>query len=576
MRLARLSIVGLALSVGACAVGPAYRVPKPDTPAAFAGSDTVASRASAAASGVPGTSAPGDLAGAASGGAASVASGSAAAAGAGSTAAAAGAPVDIAAWWRALDDPELDSLVERAVTSNLDIAMALDRLQQARNYEAVVAGHALPEVDAAGAAGRGTGSDLTKGLAPQALRAGDDTAGLKHINTLVGFDTVWELDFFGKYRREFQAARAEAQAARAARYEVLVSVVADVARTYVDLRGLQVRLKVLREAADAMRESLRIESIRYERGIINELDVALAKRELASMEAQIAPLAAQESAARYTLAVLLGEYPENIGAELSAPALIPSMPAPAAAGTPLDLLERRPDIREAERRLAAATARIGVATANLYPQVVIAGALGSQGQNWASTPVIGQHIWSFGAGALWPLIDFGALDAQVNIASLAAHEQMLAYRKTILGAVAEVDTALDAYGAQSDRLANLSEAMLAAQRALELATARYNRGLTDYLNVVDAQRQLYDLEDEYALAQVAQGEDFVQLYKSLGGGWQNYQKVPAIRRPEPAIVAAFRRVLDNPAPVQGNSTPTQSDASPRDNADPSPGAPPPR
>jgi NodT family efflux transporter outer membrane factor (OMF) lipoprotein len=516
-------------------VGPSYREPKPDAPAAFAGS------ASAAA---PGSSTPASASATGPGG---TSSGGSAAAGSGASA---GAPVDIAAWWRSLDDQELDSLVERAVKSNLDIGMALDRLQQARNYEAVVAGHALPEVDAAGAAGRGTGSDLTKGLAPQPLRAGDDTAGLKHINTLVGFDTVWELDFFGKYRREFQAARAEEEAARAARYDVLVSVVADVVRTYVDLRGLQVRVKILREATDAMRESSRIEGIRYERGLINELDVALAKRELASMEAEIAPLAAQENAARYTLAVLLGEYPEAVGAELSAPALVPSMPAPAAAGTPLDLLKRRPDIQEAERRLAASTARIGVATANLYPQVAIAGALGSQGQNWASTPMIGQHIWSFGAGALWPLIDFGALDAEVNIASLAAHEQMLAYRKTILGAVAEVDAALDAYGAQNDRLANLSDAMLAAQRALELATARYNRGLTDYLNVVDAQRQLYDLQDQYALAQVAQGEDFVTLYKSLGGGWQNYQAVPAIRRPEPAIVAAFRRVLDNPAPTK--------------------------
>jgi NodT family efflux transporter outer membrane factor (OMF) lipoprotein len=457
-------------------------------------------------------------------------------------------PIDIASWWRSLDDAELDSLVERAVKSNLDVGMALDRLQQARNYEAVVAGHALPEVDAAGAAGRGTGSDLTKGLAPQALRAGDDTSGLQHLNTLVGFDTVWELDFFGKYRREFQAARAEAQAARAARYDVLVSVVADVVRTYVDLRGLQVRLGVLGQARDVMRESLRIESIRYDRGMINELDVALAKRELATLEAEIAPLAAQANAARYTLAVLLGEYPEDIDAELAKPGLVPAMPPPAASGAPLDLLKRRPDIQEAERNLAAATARIGVATANLYPQVVVAGALGAQGQNWGSTPVVGRHIWSFGAGALWPLIDFGALDAEVNIAAVGAHERMLEYRKTILSAVEEVDAALDAYGAQDDRLARLSDAMLAAQRAVDLATARYNRGLTDYLNVVDAQRELYELQGQYIEAQVEQGEDFVRLYKSLGGGWQNYQAVPAIRRPEPAVVAAFRRLLDNPAP----------------------------
>jgi outer membrane protein TolC len=221
------------------------------------------------------------------------------------------------------------------------------------------------------------------------------------------------------------------------------------------------------------------------------------------------------------------------------------MPPPVPPGAPLDLLKRRPDIQEAERELAAATARIGVATANLYPQVVVSGAIGSQGQGWGTTPVVNKHIWSFGAGALWPLLDFGALDAQVNIATLSAHQQMLVYRKTILNAVEEVDAAVDAYGAEQSRLETLSDALLAAQRAVELATARYNRGLTDYLNVIDAERALYDLQDQYAQAQVAQGEEFALLYKSLGGGWQNYQQVPAIRRPQPAIVAAFRRILDS-------------------------------
>jgi outer membrane protein TolC len=222
------------------------------------------------------------------------------------------------------------------------------------------------------------------------------------------------------------------------------------------------------------------------------------------------------------------------------------MPPPVSPGAPLDLLKRRPDIRQAERELAAATAQIGVATANLYPQVLAQGAIGSQGQGLGTTPAIGQHIWSFGAGAVWPLLDFGALDAQVDIATLRAQERLLVYRKTILDAVEEVDAAVDAYQAEQVRLQDLGEALLAAQRAVELATARYNRGLTDFLNVIDAQRQLYDLQAQYADAQVAQGEQFAQLYKSLGGGWQNYQQVPAIRRPQPAIIAAFRRILESP------------------------------
>jgi NodT family efflux transporter outer membrane factor (OMF) lipoprotein len=492
----------LAAGLTGCAVGPSYRTPKPDVPPNFA-SQVAANSATAP---------------------------------------------DLAAWWRALNDEELDSLVDRAVKSNLDLEIALDRLQQARTYEAVVIGNALPEVDASAAAGRGTGSDLTKGRADQALRSADNTAGLRHINTIAGFDAVWELDIFGKFRREIEAARDDTQAARAARYDVLTTVVADVVRAYVDLRGFQVRAGILHKASDVLRESLRIVNIRYERGITNELDVALATRELATLEAQIAPVDAEVSAAQYTLAVLVGEYPENMLKELSKPDLVPTMPAPAAPGVPLELLKRRPDIQVAERVLAADTARIGVATADLFPQVTISGAIGSQGQGWGTNPNINKHIWSFGPGAEWPLLDFGALDAQVGIADLAARASMVNYRKTILNAVQQVDTSLDAYAAQQQRLEKLTTAMVAGQRAVDLSTARYNRGLTDFLNVVDAERQFYDLQEQYAEAQVAQGEQFVQLYKSLGGGWENYQAVPAIRLPQPAIIAAFRRILSSSSP----------------------------
>jgi NodT family efflux transporter outer membrane factor (OMF) lipoprotein len=457
--------------------------------------------------------------------------------------AASAAPVQLSTWWRSLNDAELDSLVDRAVKSNLDVAIALDRLQQARSYEAVVVGYALPEVDASGATGRGTGSDLTKGRAAQALRSADSSAGLQQINTIVGFDAVWEIDLFGKFRREFQAVRAETDAAREARYDVLTSVIGNVVRAYVDLRGFQIRAGILNQASDVLRESLRIVSIRYERGITNELDVALATRELATLEGQIAPLEAEVKAAQYALAVLVGEYPEDMVAELSKPDLIPTMPAAAAPGVPLDLLKRRPDIQQAERELAAATARIGVATANLFPDVTVSGAIGSQSQGPGASPRVGKHIWSFGPGAIWPLLDFGALDAQVEVADFAAQASLANYRKTILNAVAQVDSSLDAYAAQEDRMAKLTDAVTAGQRAVDLATARYDRGLTDFLNVVDAERQFYDLEEQYAEAQVSQGEQFVQLYKSLGGGWQEYRAVPRIRRPQPAIVAAFRSVL---------------------------------
>ncbi|HEY6924274.1 MAG TPA: TolC family protein, partial [Steroidobacteraceae bacterium] len=214
--------------------------------------------------------------------------------------------VDFATWWRSLKDPELDSLVTRAVAANPDVQIALDRLQAARTYELAVIGAALPDVGASGGAGRGTGRDLGRGRAAQSLVSADNTAGLSHINVLGGFDALWQIDVFGKYRREIQAARADAQATSAARNQVLVAIIADVARAYIDMRGLQTRAAILHDADKSLEESLRIVRIRYERGITNELDVTLAARELGVLQAQIAPVEAEVSAAQYTIATLLG------------------------------------------------------------------------------------------------------------------------------------------------------------------------------------------------------------------------------------------------------------------------------
>jgi NodT family efflux transporter outer membrane factor (OMF) lipoprotein len=530
-------IIGAAL-VASCAGGPNYRAPKPDVPANFAAAQGTAAGAGAAGAGAAGAGTAG--AGAAGAGTA----------GAG-TAASPGGPAasaELADWWRSLGDAELDALVDRAIRSNPDIEIALMRLQAAREYEAVVLGHALPAALAGAAAARGTGTDLTRGRAPQTLVSADNTNGLKHINEVGGFDATWEIDLFGKYRRSFEAARADAQAAAGEREDVLASVVADVVRADWDLRGFQWQAAILHKADDVLRESLRVVKIRYERGIVNELDVTLASRELATLEAGIAPVEARAHAAAYTLAALLGEFPEKLADELATPKPLPALPGAISAGAPLDLLERRADLRAAERRLAASTARIGVATASLFPQVAVSGAIGAQAQGWGTSPYQGAHIWSFGPSAVWPLLDFGALDAEIEIARLQAHGALVAYRRTIVNAVEQVDTALDAYSAEQSRGQDLATALAAAQRAVELANQRYDRGLTDYLNVVDAQRTLYDVQNQYVLAQIAAGEQFVQLYKSLGGGWQNYQQVPPVRRAQPAVIAAFRSLFGNDGP----------------------------
>jgi NodT family efflux transporter outer membrane factor (OMF) lipoprotein len=451
--------------------------------------------------------------------------------------------IELASWWQTLKDPELDSLIARAITANPDIEIALDRLQAARTYEAGLLGSVLPDLAGSAAAARGTGSDLTRGRAAQTLVSADDSAGLKHINELGGFDSVWELDIFGKYRREMQAAHADTQALAAARDGVLVSIIADVARAYIDLRGAQMHVATLQATIKALQESQRLIHIRYQRGITNELDVTLADRELADEQAQLAPLQAQVSAGQYTLAVLLGRFPEDLVAETTPVSMIPGTPELAPAGLPLQLLRQRPDIQQAERELAASSARIGVATADLFPDLAITAAIGFQRQGLGSDPAVGQHIWSAGPALLWPLLDFGTLDAQVDIADLRTRALLVSYRKTIQAAVSAVDTALANYAAEQSRLEQLGLAVAASQRAITLAQERYDRGLTDYLNVVDAQRQAFDIQTEYIEAQTAVDEQFVSLYRNLGGGWQHYQQIPDIRRPQPAIIAAFRRLV---------------------------------
>jgi NodT family efflux transporter outer membrane factor (OMF) lipoprotein len=450
--------------------------------------------------------------------------------------------VDFATWWHSLNDPELDSLVGRAIAGNPDALIALDHLQAARTYEIAVIGSALPTAEASGSVGKGTGSDLSRGRAANALRSADSSSGLKQINELGGFDVAWQIDVFGKYRREMEAARADEQATLAQRNQVLVAIIGDVTRAYIDMRGLQMRSSILHNAQKTLQESLRIVRIRYERGITNELDVTLAARELGVLEAQIAPVDAQVNAAQYTIATLLGLYPEDLIKELSAPAMIPSVPAVVQAGLPLDLLRRRPDIAQSERELAASTARIGVATGDLFPQLSVSAAIGFQRQA-LGYPVIGEHIWSAGPSASWSLLDFGALDAQVEIARLRTRAQLVNYKRTIQNAVREVDTTWDAYAADQDRISKLGDALVASQRAVTLANERYTRGLTDFLNVVDAERQDYDIEEQYTNAQVAVDEDFIALYKSLGGGWEQFQTLPPVHIPQPAIIAAFHRVL---------------------------------
>jgi NodT family efflux transporter outer membrane factor (OMF) lipoprotein len=454
-------------------------------------------------------------------------------------------------WWHTLHDPELDSLVSRAIESNLDLEIALTRIQEARTQELVVIGESLPAGKLSSGAGAGTGTDMTRGRATPLFRSAENTTGLSKIQEAGGFEAVWELDIFGKFRRELEAATYTAEALADARDWVLVTVSADVARAYLDMRGFQRQLAVLRKNVGVAKAAFEFQKSRFQQGLANELDLVLAERFLATLRSNIAPLEAQIAASRHVIAVLLGQFPEQLAGELAKPGRFPALPAQVPPGLPIDLLRRRPDIHAAERQLAAATARIGVATADLLPAVIISGSLGGQGGTRSSSSAVPlTFIGAAGPSLYWPVLDFGTLDAIADIAELQAHELLLNYKQTILTAVQQVDDAVAIYGAAQQRLKDLNRALDAARRSTKLATERYDRGLTDYLNVIDAERAEFDLEQQYVVTEQTVAEELITLYKALGGGWELHEIIPPVKEPQPAIIAAARRLLSPPDPIQ--------------------------
>jgi NodT family efflux transporter outer membrane factor (OMF) lipoprotein len=452
------------------------------------------------------------------------------------------AHVDLTQWWRSFRDPQLVALVGRAIEGNPDIGIALARLQQARAREVVATGAALPKGELAAGAGIGTGSDNTRGRIPDALHSAANTGGFDHVDEAGGFVTAWELDVFGKLRREIEASHLDALAAAKARDAVTVSVIADVARAYIELRGFQEQIAVVRRNIETARRSQQVVQTRYNQGLTNELDVTLAQRQLATIEAGLGPLTSQLQSSQYTIAILLGEYPETLAGELRTDGPSPHLLARIPVGLPVSLLQRRADIQQAEFELGAATARMDSAIADLFPRVAVTSAVGGQGGTLATTGTPITFIGGIGPALYWPVLDFGTLDARIEVADYHAREALLRYKANVLDAVQDVDQAISRYNAEQSRVAGLSRARDAALRAFTLSSERYERGLTDYINVLDAEREQFALEAQYVISRRTAGVQLVALYKALGGGWEHYQAVPPIRRPEPAIAAAARIV----------------------------------
>jgi outer membrane protein TolC len=479
------------------------------------------------------------------------------------------ATADFARWWQIVNDRQLNALIEWAIASNPDIEIALTRVQEARSQEIVVVGAMLPTVGGSGTVAAGSGSDLTRGRVAQSIRAGDSARGARSISRIAGFDAGWELDLFGKYHRSLEAAGDDAEALIEMRNAALITVIADVARNYLEIRGLQIRLVIARKDIETAQTTVDLLMSKSDRGqpkepssaeakqgertkerkgdssTSKELDLALAMAEVATRQARLPELNAAISAAVSRLALLLGTYSADLAGAIRGAATLPGLPEHLRPGMPVELLRRRPDIRAAERELAAATARIGVATANLFPSVALTAGFGGQGTTGqgTGTPISGP-IWSFGPRAYWPLLDFGRLDALINIEELRAHEALVKYKETIIAAVEETDQAIQQYHFDLQRLKALGAALEAIRHAVDLETERYRRGEADFRSLLNVQRRHYALEEQTAITAEAAVLRYVAFYKALGGGWELDDALPPIPPAQPAIVATVGRLLD--------------------------------
>jgi multidrug efflux system outer membrane protein len=430
---------------------------------------------------------------------------------------------DLARWWEEFNDPELTRLVQRAMGANLDLRAAEARIREARALRRVAESGSWPTVDVSGAYSRSRTSENAIAPSSQASGGSPFFRGSSNGEDLfrAGFDSSWEIDIFGGVRRSVEAADAVIDATIEDRRDVVVTLLGDIARNYIDLRGFQRRLAVTRNNLEAQQESLEIIRVRFQAGLVNDLQVAQAEAQVNSTAAVIPALEVLSKQAAHRLDVLLGIQPGELDAELSSGAPIPALPPAARVGLPSELLRRRPDIRRAERQLAAASAEIGVATADLYPKFSLSGVFGVNSvsaSDWFSAP---SRFWSIGPTISWPIFDAGRIRANIEVRNARQEQALTQYEKTVLTAFEDVENALVSYAKEQVRYRSLMDAVTANRRALVLADELYKNGLVDFLNVLDSQRALYSAENDLAQSEAAMATNLVALYKALGGGWIN-------------------------------------------------------
>lgn len=458
---------GAAIWLAGCApVGPAYQPPRPALPAAWSG-EPVAEAAQPAGREV------------------------------------------LARWWTLFGDPRLDSLIERAVAANQDLKIAEARILQARAQYRLTTAAAAPALDLSGSYANSRQSENV-----------GNGGGNSHDLFQAGFDAGWELDIFGGARRAGEAAAARLAAARENRHDVLVTLAAEVARNYLELRGSQQRLLAARASLAGQAETLALAKGRREAGLGNELEVAQAETQLALTRAQLPPLENSGGQAIYRLALLLGLAPRELTGELAGPAPLPTGLVRLPENLPSELLRRRPDIRRVERLLAAATAEVGVATAELFPRFSLTGLAGLQSLNLSDLLTAASRYWTVGPTLRWALFDGGRVRANIDLNQGRRAEAQLLYEKTVLAALGEVEVALLALAREEESRQALAGAVDSGQRSVAQAAGRYRAGLAGVLEVLLGERALYQSQDQLLQSEQRRGVALVALCKALGGGWE--------------------------------------------------------
>lgn len=480
-----LALAALGGTLAGCVVGPDFVKPKPNVPAQWS--------ATAAANGAEG--------------AAHVTSERA----------------QTVAWWSSFNDATLTSLVQQSAGQNLDVEQAVLRIEEAQAQAAVVAGGLWPDVSANASWSRQRLSTNT----PNGAIFGLNFPGLPptlvnpYNQYQLGLGASWTLDLFGTQRRSLEAANARTQSAVEGAHAALLSMVSDVAATYIDLRGAQLRRTILERSLTTQRDLLQLTRDRRNAGLTSDLDVENAKAEVGTTQAEV-PLADRQITVDINqLSELMARPPEALRAELGRAQSVPPAPPVVPIGLPSDLARRRPDIRQAEANLHAATAEVGVAISNYFPQLTLTAAGGFQSEGLSQLVDTASRFASFGPAIQLPIFEGGRLHAEVRLQKVEAKEAAVAYAQTVLTALHQVEDALAAYGADQARRASLETAATASRNARLLARQRYQSGVASFIDVLDAERTEEQNELALADATTAVSADLVQLYRALGGGWES-------------------------------------------------------